>query len=64
MLTRRFRAPQTLAVLTAATGLLRDAHPSSSAAASGRLQTLRDAIEEVEPLTAQVSHDEELEDAV
>lgn len=70
MLTRKFRAPQTLSVLTAAAQLIREAHAavrtSTASVDASQLQFLLDAIAEVEPLCgggASAASDE-LDDAI
>ena len=66
-LTRKFRAPQTLGVLTAAAQLLREVEASVRPAVrmAGHLQQLLDGIAEVEPLCGGHSMvSEELDDAI
>eukprot|EP00964_Phaeocystis_antarctica_P151892 scaffold119588_cov60-Phaeocystis_antarctica.AAC.2 len=70
LLTRKFRAPQTLGVLTAAAQLVREAHAAVQTATvsvdASQLQVLLDAIAEVEPLCgggASAASDE-LDDAI
>ena len=67
-LTRKFRAPQTLGVLTAAAQLLREVDASvrpTVRAEPGQLQQLLDWIVEVEPLCcAHSAVAEELDDAI
>ena len=70
LLTRKFLAPQTLGLLTAAAQLVREAHAAVQTATASvdasQLQVLLDAIAEVEPLCgggASAASDE-LDDAI
>ena len=70
LLTRKFRAPQTLGVLTAAAQLVREAHAAvrsgTAVVDESQLQLLLEAIAEVEPLCgggASAAADE-LDDAI